>query len=99
MTDYTQIFNLYNTTENINFLMLNKRIEFPSDKTLFIYDTLLIDDNVPWTILSYKLYGNINYWWVLSSLNNGIFYASEGENITYIKKEYLEDILEAISTI
>jgi hypothetical protein len=99
MEDYTRIFNLYNTAENINFLMLNKRIEFPSDKTLFIYDKLLVNDNIPWTVLSYKLYGNMNYWWVLSSLNNGIFYAVEGETITYIKKDYLDDILGAISTI
>lgn len=99
MEDYTRIFNLYNTAENINFLMLNKRIEFPSDKTLFIYDKLLVNENIPWTVLSYKLYGNMNYWWVLSSLNNGIFYAVEGETITYIKKDYLDDILGAISTI
>lgn len=99
MEDYTRIFNLYNTSENINFLMTNKRIQFPSDRELFIYDTIIIDDNTPWTVLSYKLYNNINYWWVLSSLNNGIFYAPEGETITYIKQEYLNDILGAISTI
>ena len=79
--------------------MTNKRIQFPSDRELFIYDTIIIDDNTPWTVLSYKLYNNINYWWVLSSLNNGIFYAPEGETITYIKQEYLNDILGAISTI
>lgn len=100
MKDYTKIFNVYTTAEGIDFFMTNKRIEFPSDKTLFIYDKMLMMDNTPWTILSYKLYDTIDYWWVLSALNTSqIFYANSGSEITYIKKEYLQDIVGAISTI
>ena len=96
--DYTKIFRLYNTKEGIPFLLLNKRVEFPSDKTLDIYSSILVDNNTPWTILSYKLYGTIDYWWILCSLNSSsIFYAKEGDYIYYIKPDYIEFILNSIS--
>jgi hypothetical protein len=95
--DYTKIFRLYNTKENIPFFLLNKRVEFPSDKTLDIYNSTLISSNIPWTILSYKLYGSIDYWWILCSLNSSsIFYAKEGEYVYYIKPEYMDLIINSI---
>ena len=96
--DYTKIFRLYNTKENIPFFLLNKRVEFPSDKTLEIYDSMLISSNVAWTILSYRLYGTIDYWWILCSLNSSsIFYAKEGDYVYFIKPEYMEFIFNLIS--
>jgi hypothetical protein len=96
--DYSKIFRVYNTKENIPFLLLNKRVEFPSDRSLDIYKSTLINSNIPWTVLSYKLYGTIDYWWILCSLNpSSIFYAKEGEYIYYIKPEYIEFILNSIS--
>jgi hypothetical protein len=95
--DYTKIFRLYNTKENIPFFLLNKRVEFPSDKTLDIYNSTLISSNIPWTVLSYKLYGSIDYWWILCSLNSSsIFYAKEGEYVYYIKPEYMDLIINSI---
>lgn len=100
MKSYTDIFNLYTTKEGKEFWMTNKRVEFPSDKTLYIYDTLTVTDDTPWTILSYNLYDTINYWWVLGLLNKtNAFYAPEGQEIIYIKKEYLEDILNIIDSV
>lgn len=98
MKNYTDIFRKYKTKENIPFLLLNKRIAFPDDRTLFIYDNLLIDTDIPWTVLSYRIYGTIDYWWVLNSLNpTNIFYAKESTYVTYIKPEYLDYILSNIN--
>lgn len=78
MSNYSSIFNLYKTTENIDFLMLNRKVEFPNDKSLEIYSTKTITDNIPWTILSYQLYDSIDYWWILTKLNPGsMFFAKE----------------------
>lgn len=96
--DYTSILRKYETKEKIPFYLLNKRIEFPSDRTLDIYDSILIDSDIPWTILSYKLYGSITYWWILCALNtSSLFYAKENSNVYYIKREYLETILSSIN--
>ena len=98
MSDYTSIFNKYRTSEDIPFQMINRRIIFPDDKTLEIYGKMYMSSDTPWTILSYKLYDSINYWWVLSSLNkSSIFYAEDGEEIYYIKPEYINLILTALN--
>lgn len=100
MENYTDIFKTYNTSEGIPFYLLNKRIEFPDDRGLFIYNSILMDTDIPWTLLSYRLYGDIKYWWLLCSLNkSSIFYAKEGSTIFYIKPEYLTLILSKITNV
>jgi hypothetical protein len=64
---------------------------------LDIYDFVYSDDDIPWTIVSYRLYGDISYWWVLSSLNKEMkFYAKRGEVIRFIKPEQLESVLKYV---
>lgn len=97
--EYSDIFRKYNTKEEIPFFLLNKRVEFPSDRSLYIYASKLVGTNTPWTILSYQIYGTIEYWWVLCALNPAsVFYAKEGEYIHYIKPEYLDIIITSISS-
>ena len=91
-----KIFNQYRTSEGIPFYLLSKSVHFP-DNNDELYSYVYIDDNTPWTILSYQLYGTINHWWVLTSLNkNAPFYAKAGTNIKIIKPSLLEDILRYI---
>lgn len=100
MQDYTQIFNQYITKDNKKFLMLNRKIEFPSDQELYIYKKITIADNIPWTNLSYTLYGSIDYWWVLCRLNpDYIFYAPADSEILIIKKEHLFEILNTLNSL
>lgn len=97
MKNYIQIFNNYKTTEGQPFFMINKRVVFPQDKTLDIYDIYYNQDDTPWTVLSYMLYGDISYWWVLSLLNRSmIFYAEKGREIQIIRPEKINDVLSKI---
>lgn len=94
---YDDIFNYYTSSENIPFYILDRRIEFPADRTLPIYGKKYINVDTPWTVASYSIYNDIQYWWILCALNPGsIFYAKEGEEIYYIKEEYLSHILNNI---
>lgn len=47
MSDYKDIFKRYETTEGIPFLMLNKRIVFPDDKNLEIYEKRYVTTDTP----------------------------------------------------
>lgn len=95
--NYNQLFNLYYTTERIPFSLKNRSIAFPEDKTHPIYETRYISIDTPWTVLSHNIYGTIDYWWVLSTLNkSSIFYAEEGSEIRIISKEYISDIIATI---
>lgn len=97
--EYTEIFRKYTTSEGQPFYLLNKRVDFPSDKSLELYDSLEASTNISWTILSYQLYDTIDYWWVLSSINkSSIFYAKAGDTIYYIKPDYIEEIITLIKS-
>lgn len=97
MSSYKDIFNEYKTTEGIPFKLFNKRIVFPDDKNLDIYSKTNITSDTPWTILSYQIYGSIEYWWILCALNeHNMYYAREGSTVVYIKSEYLQAILNSI---
>ena len=95
--DYSSLFNTYFTSEGIPFTLKNRSIAFPEDITNPIYGIKYIAENTPWTILSYNIYGVIDYWWVLCSLNQSqIFYAEEGSEVRYILPEYIQDVVAAI---
>ncbi len=91
-----KIFNQYETSEGIPFYLLSRNIHFPdADESLYSY--VYVSENIPWTILSYKIYGTIDYWWVLSALNKQYpFYAKMGNSVKYIDKSILEEILSYI---
>ena len=97
MKNYSEIFNGYYTEEGTPYYCLNKSVVFPSDQSLEFYTRYYVDDDTPWTTLSYKLYGTIDYWWVLTSLNKSmIFYAERGTEILIIHPNSIENILRKI---
>lgn len=97
MKDYTKFFNTYYTNEGQPFKMINKRVVFPLDNSLDIYEVYYNQDDTPWTVLSYMLYGDISYWWVLSLLNKSmVFYAKRGEELQIIRPEKLKEVLSKI---
>jgi hypothetical protein len=91
MSDYQTIFETYISSENIPFKVLNKRVIFPDDLNSPIYTFKNITANTPWTVLSYQLYGTIDYWWLLCAVNknNNMYYAQDGTQVAYIKAEYI----------
>lgn len=94
---YDTIFNEYDTADGVPFYFLGRSITFPQDKNLEIYDYIFVDDDIAWTIVSYKIYGTIDYWWVLSALNPKMkFFAFKGELIRYIKPDMLTTVLNYI---
>lgn len=98
--NYDSIFSQYTTVEGINFELLTRSIVFPTDTDLPCYGKMYVDSDTAWTIMSYKIYDSIEFWWLLSALNKKeIFYAPENTEILYIKKEYLSDILSSINTV
>lgn len=97
MKTIDKIFNEYTTSEGVPFYLLSKSVFFPEDESLEIYEWVYVDEDTPWTILSYQLYDSISYWWVVSSLNKSSkFYARRGELIKIIKPNYLSKVLQHV---
>lgn len=91
------IFNTYTTSQGIPFVNISKSVTFPQDETLGIYQTIYNDEDTPWTVMSYLIYGKIDYWWILSALNkNYPFYAPREMTIRIISPNYISKIIKYI---
>lgn len=93
MKNLSNLYNYYTDSDGVQFMMISKKINFPKDNKQ-VYSYVYVSENTPWTILSYKLYGTIDYWWVLCSLNDYMpFYAKRQYYVKYIQKDLLEQML------
>jgi len=54
---------------NLYFYNLLNKVIFPENISDEIVDTITLQNDLPWTTLSYKLYGTINLWWTVYLLN------------------------------
>jgi hypothetical protein len=89
--NYERIFKIFKESlDNREFYVYNilKKIEFPEIDGQYIeyYSTV---SKLPLTILSYKIYGDINSWWILYLLNKdkfigAPFYVEGSTQIKYI---------------
>ena len=99
---YENIFkiNLIDTdgTDLYFYNLLNKVI-FPDNISDEIVDTITLQNDVPWTTLSYQLYGTINLWWTVYLLNKPdyIFKAQAATEYKYIKPGALGAVLQQIT--
>jgi hypothetical protein len=107
ITAYERIFKLYTTEKNTKeFLFYNilKKIKIPDtidDELVSFYN---VKADMPLTILSYKIYGDMKLWWLLflinkKTLETNRFVVSGGVQIEYIKPEYLSLVLSQITKI
>lgn len=96
--NYQSIFNHYQTDDGKTFFVPTEQIVFPEDTSLIIYDTMYIDTDTPWTILSWKIYGSIDLWWILCSLNrdNSYFYAKQGTTVRFIREQFIDEVMKQL---
>lgn len=97
---YSNIFNIYQTKDKVVFFNILKKIQLPDDKTTELYKTFIVPYKMPWTSLSYMVYGDIKYYWLLLLANSdkklNPLYANVSDNIFIINPSYLEIVIEAI---
>jgi len=102
-TRYEQIFKLYKIVKDANnsyafFNILNK-VVVPTSLNSDLFGIIVLSSKLPWTTLAYKLYKDINLWWLIFITNSpdNIFYAEAGTAYKYILPQYLDIVLNNIS--
>lgn len=100
---YENFFKLHLVNNEFAFFNLLKKINILTntndvDPSFFI--TYNIDVDVPWVLLSYKVYGTLNLWWLLCLVNN-IQDATKnpalGTQIKAIKPQFVASIVNQIN--
>ena len=97
---YENIFKLYTDEDNQYFYNLKKSITFPDDINEEFIDFFTLDVLVPWTIISYNIYGTIFLGWSITEINkisNPVILPETGTVLKYIKLQYMKQILSQIN--
>jgi len=99
---YENIFkvNLIDTKGNdLYFYNLLNKVVFPENISDDIVDTITIQSDLPWTTLSFQLYGTINLWWTVYLLNKPdyIFKAQASTEYQYIRPGAMKAVLQQIT--
>ena len=98
---YENIFKVYQTGDkDFYFYNIIKNIKIPRDINSNVFDTIILPNNLPYTVLSYQIYGTTYLWWLLCIVNdirNPFDNAIAGKKIKIIKRQYLKTILDGIA--
>jgi len=101
-TQYENIFsvNLLKANDNTKFYFYNilNSVIIPDSLDKNIFETEFLDRDIPWTTYSYLKYGTIDLWWLVFLINKPdfIFYAKSGQEIKFIKPEYVDAVISQI---
>ena len=84
---------------DLYFYNLLNKVVFPDNISDEFTDTIVLQNDKPWTTLSYELYGTISLWWVVYLLNKPkyIFKAQAATEYTYIKPGAMGAVLQQIT--
>ena len=96
---YENIFKIY-TKDKKYFYNILRKISISTDAHDLAYDTVKIQTDITWILLSYRVYKSIHLWWLIAIANN-VFNPMEhipgGTTLRIIKPTYVRLMLEEIN--
>jgi hypothetical protein len=107
LENYERIFKVYETLNNdktFYYYNILKKIQFPEIINANIIKLYTTTEVLPFTIVSYKIYGDIRLWWLLFLINkdvlkSNIFTVPAGTQLKYINPQYLEVVFNQITEL
>jgi hypothetical protein len=100
---YENIFNVYQNDNNNYFYNLLAKTNFPDNLEQAYYDTYVVPyDNMPYTLISYKLYGTILLWWLICSVNkiqNPVYSPTAGTQLKYLTPAYVRLVVSQLQDV
>jgi hypothetical protein len=98
---YENLFNVYQNDKDQYFYNILSKVNFPSNMDSAYFDTYVVpNSNMPYTLISYKLYGTTLLWWLICSVNNitnPVFFIQAGTKIKVLKPELVSAIIQSIN--
>lgn len=97
---YENIFKVFESEDKAAlFYNIVKNIQVPDDINNQVFDIITLQENVPFTTLSYQLYGTTYLWWlicVINNIQNPFDPNNSGKKLKVLKKQYLKPVLDNI---
>lgn len=96
---YENIFKVYLTEDSHYFYNILKKIQVPDNLNPSVFDIITLTDVVPFTTLSYRLYGTTYLWWlicVLNGIKNPFDTSIRGMKLKVLKKQFIKVAIDSI---
>lgn len=101
---YESIFKVYNvedTAKNFYYYNITKAVKINGDNLdPNYYNEIVVDIDIPWTTLAYRLYGSMYLWWLIRIINpdsSNLFSVKRGSRLKVIKQEYIQQVLALVA--
>lgn len=98
---YENIFNVYQNAEDQYFYNLLSKVNFPDNMDESYYDVYTVPNgNMPYTLISYKLYGTTLLWWLICSVNkiiNPVYFPAAGTKLKFLRPVLVSAVLQQIN--
>lgn len=99
---YENLFNVYQNDNDQYFYNILSKVNFPTNLDSSYFDVYTIpNNNMPYTLISYKLYGTMLLWWLICSVNNitnPVFFPQAGTKIKVLKPELVSAVIQLINS-
>ena len=98
LTMYENIFNV-NIVDTHYFYNTLNNVSLPDNLDDNVIEEVDILYDIPWTTLSYNIYGTMSLWWLIFLVNKPeyIFLAKSGTTLKIIKPRFVVDILSQMN--
>lgn len=98
---YENLFKVNLDNTNHYFYNILAKVNFPENIEESYYDLYTVpNDNLPYTFISYKLYGTILLWWLICATNkieNPVYFPAAGTQLKVLKPGYVRAVLQTFS--
>jgi len=99
---YENIFKVYTTQDGNSdyFYNIIKSIYVPNNLNDNVFSTITMPTGMPFTVLSYNLYGTTYLWWLICSLNhiqNPFDLSIGGKSLKVLNPQYVKTVLNIIN--
>ena len=96
------LFNVYNNGSNYFYNILGT-VNIPQnlDPNTHVNYTVVTDD-MPWTLISYRIYNTMDLWWLICSvneINNPVQFPKAGTVLKVLTPDYVSTILQTIKQV
>ena len=100
---YENLFNVYQNEKNQYYYNILTKVNFPEAMDESYFDVYVVpNDYMPYTLISYKLYGTILLWWLICSVNNitnPVDFPAAGIKLKVLKPLLVSGVVQQLNTI
>tara|TARA_R100001163_G_C4951914_1_gene119325 strand:+ start:153 stop:518 length:366 start_codon:yes stop_codon:yes gene_type:complete len=97
-TSYESIFNIYQDDGYFAYNIL-KSVQFPEEINSELVAYIRVNGDISWSQLSFKVYGDINLWWLICAVNkilNPVIKPAPGTVLKIIRPDQVSSIIQQI---